>query len=70
MPLSVCNKLDMRDMMPTNMSLQLADRLVKYHIGVLEDVPMRVGEYYVSVDFVIMGINEDCQTPVILGSPS
>lgn len=34
MALSVCKKLDMGDMKPTNMSLQLADRSVKYHIGV------------------------------------
>lgn len=46
-PLSVCKKLDMGDMKLTNVSLQIADRSVKYHIGLLEDVPVRVEEYYV-----------------------
>lgn len=35
----------------------------------LEDVLVRVGEYYVSVDFVIMDINEDWQILIILGRP-
>lgn len=65
-PLSVRKKLDMGDMKPTNVSLQLADRSVKYPIGVLEDVLVRVREYYVPVDFVIMNIDEECQMSIIL----
>ncbi|XP_050915853.1 uncharacterized protein LOC127130946 [Lathyrus oleraceus] len=40
----------------------------KFPISVLEDVPVRVGEYYVSFYFVIMDIDEDFQIPIILGS--
>lgn len=54
-------------MKTTNVSLQLADRSIKYPICVLEDVLVRVGEYYMPVDFVIMDIDEDYQIPVILG---
>lgn len=42
MPLSMRKKLDMREMKPINVSLQLVDRSVKHPIGLLEDVPMRV----------------------------
>lgn len=59
----------MRDMKSTNVSLQLVDRSIKYPIGVLEDVPVRVGEYFVSVDFVIMDIDEDYEIPIILERP-
>ncbi|XP_050914722.1 uncharacterized protein LOC127129611 [Lathyrus oleraceus] len=59
MPLSVCKKLDMGEMKVTNVSLQLVDRYVKYLVCVLEDVPVRVVEYYVSIDFVKMDIDED-----------
>ncbi|XP_050920545.1 uncharacterized protein LOC127138196 [Lathyrus oleraceus] len=48
MLLSVCKKLDTGDMRPTNMSLNLYDKSVKLPIGVLEDIPMRVGEYFFS----------------------
>lgn len=65
-PLPVCKKLDMGDMKPTNVSLHLADRSVKYPIGGLEYVPVRLREYYVTVDFVMMDIDEDCQIPIIL----
>lgn len=68
-PFSVCKKLDIEDMKPTNVSLKLADRSFEYPIVLLEDVMVRVGEYYVSVDFVLMDINEYCQIPIILGMP-
>lgn len=47
------------EMKSTNMSLQLPDRSVKYPIGVLEDVLVRVAEYYVSVYLVIIDIDKD-----------
>lgn len=68
-PLSACKKLDMGYMKPTNVSLQLADRSAKYPIGVLEDFLVRMGEYFMSIDFVIMDINKDCQIPMNLGRP-
>lgn len=42
MPLSVIKKMDMGDMKPTNVYLQLADRSVKHAISVLEDVPLEL----------------------------
>ncbi|XP_050889583.1 uncharacterized protein LOC127094850 [Lathyrus oleraceus] len=68
-PLSVCKKLDIEDMKPTNVSLKLADRSFEYPIVLLEDVMVRVGECYVSVEFVIMDISEYFQIPIILGRP-
>ncbi|XP_020271670.1 uncharacterized protein LOC109846842 [Asparagus officinalis] len=55
MPLSICNKLQMGDLKPTTISLQLADR--------------SVGKFYIPVDFVILKIEEDSQIPNILGRP-
>ncbi|XP_073222374.1 uncharacterized protein [Cicer arietinum] len=43
MPLSVYKKLDVGELKPTNISLQLADRSIKYPVGILEDVPIKVG---------------------------
>jgi len=51
------------------MSLQLVDRSVKYPVGILEDGPIKVGDLYVPVDFVILEIKKDTPTPIILGRP-
>jgi len=38
-------------------------------VGVLEDVAIKVGDLYVSIEFVILEIKEDSHTPVILRRP-
>jgi len=47
MPLSICEKLELGEMRPTTISLRLANCSVKYDVGVLEDVPIKVGDLYV-----------------------
>ncbi|XP_050878826.1 uncharacterized protein LOC127082639 [Lathyrus oleraceus] len=43
MPLSTCGKLNLGELRPTNMSLQLADRSIKFPVGMLENVLVRIG---------------------------
>ncbi|XP_050895965.1 uncharacterized protein LOC127102660 [Lathyrus oleraceus] len=69
MPLSTCNKLNLGDIRPTNVSLQLANRSVKFPIGMLENILVRIGQFYIPTDFVIMDIKEDSHIPIILGRP-
>ena len=38
-------------------------------MGILEDVPIKVGDFYVPIDFVVLDIAEDCRTQIILGRP-
>ena len=35
----------------------------------LENVPVRIGQFYIPTDFVIMDIKEDSNIPIILGRP-
>ncbi|XP_058784356.1 uncharacterized protein LOC131659140 [Vicia villosa] len=49
MPLSICEKLKLGELRPTRMSLQLADRSVKFPVGMLENVPVRIGQFYISL---------------------
>ncbi|XP_056697758.1 uncharacterized protein [Spinacia oleracea] len=58
-------KLEIGDLVPTNITLQLADRSVKYPIGKVEDVPLVVGKLAFLVDFVVLDIDEDSHTPII-----
>ncbi|XP_021718614.1 uncharacterized protein LOC110686332 [Chenopodium quinoa] len=65
-PLSIAQKLNI-EMIPTRKTIQLADRSVKLPCGELEDVPIQVGHTYVPCDFVVMDMEEDVDTPLILG---
>ncbi|CAH9104921.1 unnamed protein product [Cuscuta epithymum] len=69
MPSSVVMKLGLGELKPTRMCLQLADRSVKYPKGILEDVLVRVEKFIFPVDFVVMDMEEDRETPLILGRP-
>ncbi|XP_010530435.1 PREDICTED: uncharacterized protein LOC104807024 [Tarenaya hassleriana] len=54
---------------PTRMTHQLADRSVKYPTGILEDVPLKVWNFYIPIDFVVLDIDEDSKVPIILRRP-
>ena len=69
MPLSLCRKLNIREPTPTNISLQLADLSIVYPEGILEDIPIKIREFYVPCDIVILEMEEDSQIPIILGRP-
>ncbi|XP_074290145.1 uncharacterized protein LOC141616887 [Silene latifolia] len=69
MPLSIFKRLDLGDLKPTRVSLQLADRSVKFSIGVIEDVPLVVGKLVIPCDFFVMDMPEDYNVPIILGRP-
>ncbi|XP_021667187.2 uncharacterized protein LOC110655253 [Hevea brasiliensis] len=68
MPLSVCQKLEVGEIKPITISLQLADRFVNYPMGILENIPIKVEKLFIPVDFVILKM-EDVQIPIILGRP-
>jgi len=59
MPLSMCWRLGELEIMPTRMTLQLADRSITRPYGVTEDVLVRVKHLTFPADFVVMDIKED-----------
>ncbi|XP_068500477.1 uncharacterized protein [Phaseolus vulgaris] len=69
MPLSMLKKIGDVEIFPTRMTLQLADRSIKYPHGIVEDLLVKVDKFYFPVDFVIMDIEEDVEVPLILGRP-
>ncbi|XP_048229439.1 uncharacterized protein LOC112535117 [Ricinus communis] len=54
---------------PTRMSIQLADRTVKYPKGIIKDVLVKVNKFIFPVDFVVMDMNGESDVPLILGRP-
>ena len=69
MPLSVVHRLSLGELLPTTITLQMADRSMALPEGVLEDVLVKVGKFIFPVDFVIMKMEEDTQVPILLGRP-
>jgi len=69
MPYFICKKLQVGELKPTTISLQLADRSVKYPLGILEDVPLQVGKFFIPCNFMVMEIQEDSRIPIILRRP-
>lgn len=59
----------MGELKPTTISLQLANRSVKYPIGILEDIPIKVGKFFILANFVVLEMEEDSQIPINLGRP-
>jgi hypothetical protein len=69
MPKVVFDKLNYTSLSPTTMCLQLADQSVCYPAGIAEDIPVRVRDFFVPVDFVVLDMDVDTRTPLILGRP-
>ena len=53
MPLSVAKQLSLGELIPTTITLQMADRSMVKPEGVLEDVLVTVGKFVFPVDFII-----------------
>ena len=54
LPYSVYKQLGLGELKPTNITLSLADRLVKIPKGIVEDVLVKVDKFYYPVDFVVL----------------
>ncbi|GJQ97353.1 reverse transcriptase domain-containing protein [Tanacetum coccineum] len=69
MPLSVWKKLMLSKLVPTRMTLELANRFIAYPAGIAEDVFVQVGKFTFPADFVVVDYNVDPRVPFILGRP-
>ena len=73
MPFSVYMQLGLGELKPTSITLSLADRSVKIPKGIVEDVLVKIDEFYYPVDFVVLDTepssNEPNHVPIILGRP-
>ncbi|GJR17433.1 DNA-directed DNA polymerase [Tanacetum coccineum] len=69
MPHSLFRRLGISKLKSTKMSIQLADRSIKYPIGVCENLLVKVSKFIFPVDFVVLEMDEDELVPIILGRP-
>nr|GFA41736.1 reverse transcriptase domain-containing protein [Tanacetum cinerariifolium] len=66
MPLFVWGGLSLLELIPTCMTLELADRSVSKPIGIAKDVSVKVGVFHFPADFVVVDFEPDPRVPLIL----
>lgn len=49
------------------MSLQLADRSIKYRRGVIEDIMVKVDKFIFPTNFITLDMEEDHKIPIFMG---
>ncbi|GJS87247.1 reverse transcriptase domain-containing protein [Tanacetum coccineum] len=69
MPLSVWKNLGLPELISTQMTLELANRVIFTPKGIARDVFVPVGKFTFLVDFVIVDYKSDPRVPLILGRP-
>nr|GEW43483.1 reverse transcriptase domain-containing protein [Tanacetum cinerariifolium] len=69
MPLSVWKKLGLPELIPTRMTLELANRAICTPAGIARDVFVPVGKFTFPADFVIVDYESDPRVPLILRRP-
>ncbi|KAK1632556.1 hypothetical protein QYE76_006871 [Lolium multiflorum] len=70
MPFSLYKRLDLDKLIPTDISLQMADKSTAIPVGVCENVPVQVTQHcLILTDFVVLEMPEDDNMSIILGRP-
>nr|GEX04831.1 reverse transcriptase domain-containing protein [Tanacetum cinerariifolium] len=69
MPLSIWKKLGLPDQIPTQMTLELANRAICTPDGIARDVFVPVGKFTLLADFVVVDCESDPRVPLMLGRP-
>jgi len=65
----VYDKLNHHALAPTTTCLQLADQTVRYPVGIAENIPVKIRNFFIPIDFVVLDMEVDAKTPLILGTP-
>ncbi|XP_039841678.1 uncharacterized protein LOC120701955 [Panicum virgatum] len=69
MPKAVFDQLNYTKLTPTPMQLQLADSSIRHPEEIAEDVPVRVRDCFVPIDFVVLDMDNEKETTLIQGRP-
>src|SRR3954464_12690982 len=67
LPYSLFKKLNIGEVKPMKITLQLADRSIIHPRGIVEDVLIKVDKFIFPIDLVVLDKEEDRSIPLILG---
>jgi hypothetical protein len=68
-PKVIYNQLNHDSLVPTSLHLQLADQSIWRPVGIVEDIPVRIRNSFMPVDFMVFKMDICHQMPLILGRP-
>ncbi|CAM8961140.1 unnamed protein product [Rhodiola kirilowii] len=68
-PYSLFEQIDVGELHPTTISLKLADRSSRIPREILRDVPIKIGKFFIPVDFYVLEMDVEQEMPIILGRP-
>ena len=69
MPKVVYDKLNHHALAPTAMCLQLADQTVRYPAGIAKNIPVKIRNFFIPVDFIVLDMKVNDKMLLILGRP-
>src|ERR1043165_2892756 len=69
MPFSLYKRICLEKLIPTDISLQMADKSTAVPICICEDVPVEVANCLILTDFFVLDMPEDGSMSIILGRP-
>ncbi|GJU33337.1 putative nucleotidyltransferase, ribonuclease H [Tanacetum coccineum] len=69
MSYSTYARLDLGELKPTRMCIELANKSTQYPRGIAENVIIKIDKFVFPMDFVVLDIKEDHKIPIILGRP-
>jgi hypothetical protein len=67
MPKVIYDKLNHDFLVPTSMHLQLVDQSIPRPVRIMLDIPVRIRNSFIPVDFMVLEMDVCRQTPLILG---
>ena len=47
----------------------MANKSITYPLGILENVPTKVGKFVIPADFIVLEMEEDLEIPIVFGRP-
>ncbi|GKC43624.1 hypothetical protein Tco_1061346 [Tanacetum coccineum] len=69
MPYSMLLRLNLSDLKPTRMCIELTNKTTQFPKRIAENVVVKIDKFIFPVDFVILDMEEDHRIPIILGRP-
>jgi hypothetical protein len=69
MPKAIYDQLNHDSLVPTSMHLQLGDQSIRCPVGIAKDVPVRIRNSFILVDFMVLEMDVYRQISLIHGRP-
>jgi hypothetical protein len=68
-PKIIYDQMNHDSLVPTSLHLQLADQSIWHPLGITEDIPVRIKNSFMPVNFMVLEMDVCHQIPLILGRP-